>query len=167
MHREPVLTRPLLLGLLCVALVLGLALADRFAPRTVDDLLATLADGDHEGSERRAVLRDLAARGEAATERRLWLCGLMAAVALDDEPAFRRAAPDPKVPPLSPGDVAMFDTASLGDEVLASLLAAVAAELAPDPALARQRYERVVASSRLFHLRLPAKLAQEGLARLR
>jgi hypothetical protein len=67
---------------------------------------------------------------------------------------------------LPPATVVDLDTAALGDDVLARLLAAMAAELAGDAATARTRYQQVAASSQLFHMHLARRLCAQGLARL-
>lgn len=169
MTSERLFTPPLVAFLVIVGAVLAVALAARIGQASVDSVVMRLSVGDLDGQERRQLLQQLL-QAEQDPQEGVRHYRIMAAVALEDRAALRRLL----LSGGSPGwarQVAALDEnrvarISLGDPVLAALLAAMLAE-ARGQADAAQRYRQVQASSILFHMELAHELAGAGLARLR
>lgn len=169
MRSEVVFTKPLIVFLVVVGLVLLRAADDRAGPREPRQVLAVLAAGDLEGEERRELLPRVVSAAVGRSERELLLPAAMAAVALGDAEAYRdlcaRAAGAVPVPVHSE-DGDLLPLAALGDPLLANLLGAMLAEVQGRVDDARRRYGQVLAASRLWHSPLCARIACEGLERL-
>lgn len=169
MESERLFTPALTAFLVVVGVALALAGFARIDQGSVEDVVTRLSVGDLEGEERRQLLQQLlVSEGAAADPVRHHR--IMAAVALGDRQVLRESLPAGGFPGWAE-QVAALDEArlariSLGDSVLAALLAALVAE-ARGQEDAPSRYRQVQASSSLFHMQLAHELAGEGLARLR
>ncbi len=166
--RERVLTWPLGLFLLAVAAVVGYGFWHKYPRPDLDGGIWLLADGDLDGAERIRMLRRVLAQAEhAETAAHRW-AGLMAAVALEDRAAFARfgeriglGGTAPELPL-----VAEREPIGLGDPVLASLFAAMVAEIEHRP-VAKAWWAQVAAQARLTCESFVAELAVAALQRLR
>ena len=161
-----------LTAFLCVcALAVAASLAARLWPVGVADAVVRLEDGDLERSEREAMLA-IVLRGDGGADGGAdaaapGLAAAMAAVALGDEPAYRRRCGARPLPFAAPPPPASLQRAALGDPVLRALLLAMAAEAAGDPqARVLFLYERAAQSSALFGMQFARRLAEAGLQRL-
>jgi hypothetical protein len=165
-QRERVLTLPLAVFLLAVALLVGGGLWSREWSPDLPRAIELLADGDLDGAERTATLArvvELARASEGLRER--W-AGLLAAVALGDREAF--AAARARLPGDAPAvpDAADREWLDLGDPLLANALAAFAAEAAGRRDEARLRWQQVSAQARLSARPFAGELAAAGVQRV-
>lgn len=169
MRSDVVFTKPLIVFLVLVGLVLLRAADDRAGPREPRQVLEVLAAGDLEGEERRELLPRVVSAAVGRNERELLLPAAMAALAIGDVQGYRelcaRAAGSIPVP-VQAEDGDLLELAALGDPLLANLLGAMHAEVQGRLDDARRRYGQVLAGSRLWHAPLCGRIASEGLARL-
>ena len=154
--------------LVLVVVLLALGLGRQMGSAGFDEALAQVLDGDldREGrSEALRVLRDLGSSGDEG----MVLVAAMASVVLNDRQAYERAAGQLSPLLVDPaGDAAdLLSRASLGEPCLRSLLAGLAAESRGDMEEARRLYRQAEFSAPLWNLPLAARLAGEGLERLR
>lgn len=163
---EPLFTRPLVIFLVVVGLILLRCLDDRAGPKSHREVLIALGEGDLEGAERSVLLRRLVSAAHGRNERDRVVPAAMAAVALGDRERYAELLGGAAVPLSAADDVGILDTAALGDPLLRLLLAAMQAEVRGDRAAARSRYEQVERGSRLWHAPFAAELAAAGLARV-
>ena len=163
---ERVLTWPLAVFLLAVALLVGRGLWARDWSPDLPRAIELLADGDLDGAERIAMLArvvELARTSDGVRER--W-AGLLAAVALGDREGF--AAARARLPGDAPAvpSAAERDWLDLGDPLLANVLAAFAAEAAGERSEAKLRWEQVAAQARLAARPFAGELARAGVQRV-
>ena len=172
MTRERLLTLPLCCALVGAAGLLAVAAYERFRPRSFDELVKSLREGDCEGDERRSMLRALEAQAVASSGRVAAMAAAMAAIARDDEATnLRFAGTTLGQSPITAADVGNFDVAAcdtiaLGDDVLRRLLDAWLAEARGQSDAARLQFEQIGRSALLFRMPLAATLCGQGQARL-
>lgn len=164
--RERVLTGPLLAFLALVAGVMAWAVASRLPAPDLEGAVELLADGDLDGDEReRMLLRILELDPAPGTLRGRW-AQVLAAVALEDRPAFAALEPALGAGParvLLPTDRQWLD---LGDPLLANVLEAMSHEAAGDRAAARRVWAQVGAQARMTHQTFAGELAEAARTRL-
>ncbi len=165
-RRERLITLPLAVFLVVVVATVAWNLRQRFAPVSVAEAIALLADGDLDGAERERVLRGMLA-GAAHDARERWAV-LLAAVALEDRAAYAQARAALaagggaiEVPP-----PAARAALHLGDAILGNVMAASVAEIAGDRAEARARWQLVATQGTLARQAFAVELALAGSKRL-
>lgn len=167
-RRERVITLPLAVFLVVVALGVGFGLWHRYPRPDLAGGVVLLADGDLDGDERVRLLRRVLAQARTATRAGEQWAGYLAAIALADRPARQElllalgGGPRPAVVP-EPGERTFLD---LGDRMLGAVLAAGVAEVAGDVAVARRQWELVQSLARLTAHAYGSELALEALQRL-
>lgn len=164
--RERVLTAPLVVFLVLVALALSPAAARWLARPSVPELVLELADGDLDGHERAPALRRLIALADDDADAVGTWAALLAAIVLPDRAAHDRivARTGGELPAL-PAPPARTDL-HLGDPMLGNVLAATAAERDGHRDEARRLWAVVDAQSRLAGREFARELAAAALARL-
>ncbi len=163
---QRLLTAPLVLFLLVVIAIVAGALANRAETPDLEGAIELLADGDLDRDERDQILLRIIVLGESDSTLRGRWAATLAAVALRDRAAFDRLESR-----LEPGTKRVLPAnrmrwLSLGDAVLANVLAAMLAEAAGDPTQALTKWQQVAAQSRLTANGVSAKLAEEAEVRL-
>ena len=167
---EPVpqrlLTAPLVVFLLVVAGIIATAVAFRAETPDMEGAIELLADGDLDRAERDSLLLRVLDFGESAKASRGRWAAVLAAVALQDRGAFDRlkARLDEAGDPVVPAERRQW--LSLGDPLLANLLAAMQAEAAGDGAVARLKWRQVMVQSRFVGNAVAARLAEEAQVRM-
>jgi hypothetical protein len=132
-----------------------------------DEALAQVLDGDLDREARLKALRVLRDGGSSLAEDGI-LVAAMASVVLNDSQAYERAAAQLSPLLVDPtGAADLLSRASLGEPCLRSLLAGLVAESRGNIEEARRRYGQAEFSAPLWNLPLAARLAGEGLERLR
>lgn len=142
-------------------------------PADADGALRVLLDGDLDRDDRLhtlALVRDLGVSGGFAPTRQ-GLLAAMAAIELEDEATYRRAAESvgsqtAYLPGGGPEDAGLLAEASLGVSYLQALMAGHAAADAGDRVAAEAAFRRAAKSAGLFGMELAVRLADEGLGRL-
>lgn len=164
---QRLLTAPLVVFLLLVAGIVGGALAFRTETPDLEGAVELLADGDLDRAERDHMLLLIMELGESATGLRGRWAAALAAVAMADREAFDRLESRLGNGPERVLPVERQKWLSLGDPVLANLLAAMLAEAAGDRGVAVTKWRQVGAQSRLTANPVSARLAEEALLRLK
>lgn len=167
-RRERILTLPLVLFLVAVALIVGFGLRSKYPTPDMDGAISMLADGDLDGKERRRMLQitlDGALQSQSVTHR--W-AGMLAAVALDDRTSYAtllaRLGSGP-MPTAVPAE-ADRELLHLGDPLLGNLMQAMIAETAGDLPRSGPIWRQVAAQCRLSGGgRLAAELAEAAAQR--
>jgi hypothetical protein len=165
---DRVFTPALVVFLGIVALALGFAAWQRWPCPDLHGAVVMLADGDLDGDERRRMLRRVVADARQATGVTDRWAGLLAAVALADEPAWRELlrtfgsdALPREVPP--PGEREFLH---LGDRMLGSVLAAAVTEAAGEREAAIAAWTVAQAQATLAAQPFARQIAAASLARL-
>lgn len=167
-RRERVLTLPLAVFLVAVAVGVGSGLWHRYPRPDLAGGVELLADGDLDSDERLRVLGRVLTQARTATRVGERWAGYLAAIALGDREARQElllalgGGPRPAVVP-EPGERTFLD---LGDRMLGAVLAAGVAEVAGDVAVARRQWELVQSHARLTAHAYGSELAREALQRL-
>ena len=168
-RRERVLTWPLVLFLVAVALIVGFGLRSKYPTPGVDGAILMLADGDLDGLERGRMLR-IALDGALASKSvaHAW-AGMLAAVSLEDRTGYAtllaRVGSGP-VPTQVPAE-ADRELLHLGDPLLGNMMQAMIAEAGGDKSRAGSIWRQVVVQCRLWGRTLAAELAEAGVQRNR
>jgi len=166
--RDRVFTPPLTAFLGVVVLVVASALWHRLPCPDLEGAITLLADGDFDGDERDRMLRRVVADARQAPAVRARWAGLLAALALEDLPAWRELlltfGKEP-MPRTAPAAEARLDL-DLGDPLLASVLAAGVAEAAGDHEGAITAWARAQVQARLAGRPFPRAVADAALQRL-
>ncbi|HZN40319.1 MAG TPA: hypothetical protein VFD82_16050 [Planctomycetota bacterium] len=167
-RRERILTRPLVLFLVAVALIVGFGLRSKYPTPDMDGAILMLADGDLDGKERRRMLQitlDGALQSQSVTHR--W-AGMLAAVALEDRTSYAtllaRLGSGP-MPTAVPAE-ADRELLHLGDPLLGNLMQAMIAETAGDLPRSGPIWRQIAVQCRLSGGgRLAAELAEAAAQR--
>ena len=166
-HRERILTLPLVLFLIAVALIVGLGLRSKYPTPDVDGAILMLADGDLDRKERSRMLQialDGALKSESVVHE--W-AGMLAAIALEDRASYTKllarlggGAIPAKVP-----EEAQRELLHLGDPLLGNLMQAMVAEARGDRPLSKQIWRQVAVECRFARKILAAELAEAAAGR--
>jgi len=163
---QRLLTVPLAVFLLVTVGTLFGALVLRTEEPDLEGAIELLADGDLDREERDRALSLVVELGSAADRLRGRWAAVLAAVALQDRAAFDRCeqrlgrAHERIVP------AERQKWLSLGDSLLANMLAAMLAEASEDREGALRHWRQVALQSRFVGNPVAAELAKEGQARL-
>jgi hypothetical protein len=130
--------------------------------------VVALRDGDLERDERLALLQCIfAAANDQLPGNDPGLLRAMAAIALEDEPGYRKWCGGRPLPFVAAPAADRIEEVALGDPVLGALLRAMVRESVADRDGARLAYSQVERSSMLFRMPLAQRLAAEGRERIR
>jgi hypothetical protein len=167
--RERLFTPGLTVFLLVVALLVGRGLWRRFPCPDLAGGIELLADGDLDAAERQRMLERVLGQAQGAPGVRDRWAGLLAALALGDEPAFAAMLAQlglgPVPTPLpEPAEQTFLD---LGDGVVRAAFAAWVAEAAGDRATARSCWQSAGNQGLLSKRPFARTLAEAQLTRLR
>ena len=166
-RRERILTPPLVLFLVVVALIVGFGLRSKYPTPDVDGAILLLADGDLDGDERRRMLQILRDRAlESQSMAHAW-AGMLAAVALEDRAGYAtllaRLGNGP-MPSAVPAEVDR-ELLHLGDPLLGNLVRAMIAEAAGDLKRSGPLWRQVAVQSKLYFRPFAAELAEAAAQR--
>jgi|RhiMethySRZTD1v2_1073278.scaffolds.fasta_scaffold02032_5 hypothetical protein len=168
-RRERILTWPLVLFLVAVALIVGFGLRGKYPTPDVDGAILMLADGDLDGIERQRMLQitlDGALASKSVTHA--W-AGMLAAVALEDRAGYAMLLARLGSGPV-PADVpaeADRELLHLGDPLLGNLMQAMIAEAAGDKARCKHIWGQVAVQCRFWGRTFAAELAEAAKQRQR
>ena len=166
-RRERILTWPLGLFLVAVALIVAFGLRSKYPTPGVDGAILLLADGDLDGKERQRMLQiTLDGALESKSVAHVW-AGMLAAVALEDRTTYAKLlarlgrGPTPTEVPAE----ADRELLHLGDPLLGNLMQAMIAEAAGDKQRSGRIWGQVAVQCRLYGRTFAAELAEAAAKR--